>query len=71
MSKDFLAWVYDWWSNLEAFGYAGFKLFKNLQYLRLKLKEWNKEEFGLTEYYKKLIGEFERWDHKRSQGVGI
>lgn len=42
----FLDKVRDWWLEVNGEGWAGFKLSKKLKLLKVKIKEWAKEQFG-------------------------
>ena len=36
----------NWWSGFQGNGWEGHKFMRRLQYVKAKLKEWNKYSFG-------------------------
>ncbi|RVW16209.1 Transposon TX1 uncharacterized 149 kDa protein [Vitis vinifera] len=43
----------DWWSGFQGIGWEGHKFMRRLQYVKAKLKEWNKSSFGELKEKKK------------------
>ena len=52
-SKDNLGY---WWNECQFEGYKGHKFMKKLQFVKSKLKEWNKVSFVLANRLKKVLG---------------
>ena len=52
-SKDNLGY---WWNECQFEGYEGHKFMKKLQFVKSKLKEWNKVSFVLANRLKKVLG---------------
>ena len=44
-----------WWRGFEGNGWEGHKFMRKLQYVKAKLKDWNKNSFGMLELVHKLI----------------
>ncbi|RVW51028.1 hypothetical protein CK203_077618 [Vitis vinifera] len=45
-----------WWNECQFEGYKGHKFMKKLQFVKSKLKEWNKVSFVLANRLKKVLG---------------
>ena len=53
----------DWWSGFQGNGWEGHKFMRRLQYVKAKLKEWNKFSFGeLKEKKKSILNDLANFD---------
>lgn len=57
LHKDYLGNFKKWWEESEVQGWEGFKFMKKLEQVKLEIKKWNKEVFGVirvrkVEYWK-------------------
>ncbi|RVW23991.1 Transposon TX1 uncharacterized 149 kDa protein [Vitis vinifera] len=53
----------NWWSGFQGNGWEGHKFMRRLQYVKAKLKEWNKFSFGeLNEKKKSILNDLANFD---------
>lgn len=63
LSYNFLPKVQEWWFQFQVHGFAGSKLSKMLQFLKFKIQDWDKNEFGHIENLRNsLTHTVEEWD---------
>ena len=59
-----------WWRGFQGVGWEGHKFIRKLQFFKAKLKEWNKESFGvLKERKKSILNEIANIDVVEQEGV--
>ncbi|RVX04307.1 Beta-arabinofuranosyltransferase RAY1 [Vitis vinifera] len=59
----------DWWSGFQGNGWEGHKFMRRLQYVKAKLKEWNKFSFGeLKEKKKSILNDLANFDAIEHEG---
>ncbi|RVW20925.1 Transposon TX1 uncharacterized 149 kDa protein [Vitis vinifera] len=59
----------DWWSGFQGNGWEGHKFMRRLQYVKAKLKEWNKFSFGeLKEKKKSILNDLANFDAIEQEG---
>ncbi|RVW33934.1 Transposon TX1 uncharacterized 149 kDa protein [Vitis vinifera] len=59
----------DWWSGFQGIGWEGHKFMRRLQYVKAKLKEWNKSSFGeLKEKKKSILNDLANFDAIEQEG---
>ncbi|WKA03336.1 hypothetical protein VitviT2T_021451 [Vitis vinifera] len=59
----------DWWSGFQGNGWEGHKFMRRLQYVKAKLKEWNKFSFGeLKEEKKSILNDLANFDAIEQEG---
>ena len=59
-----------WWRGFEGNGWEGHKFMRKLQYVKAKLKDWNKNSFGmLKERKKSILNEIAKIDPVEQEGV--
>ncbi|RVX05281.1 Transposon TX1 uncharacterized 149 kDa protein [Vitis vinifera] len=59
----------DWWSGFQGNGWEGHKFMRRLQYVKAKLKEWNKFSFGeLKEKKKSILNDLAIFDAIEQEG---
>ncbi|KAJ9703126.1 hypothetical protein PVL29_004763 [Vitis rotundifolia] len=59
----------DWWSGFQGNGWEGHKFMWRLQYVKAKLKEWNKFSFGeLKEKKKSILNDLANFDAIEQEG---
>ncbi|RVW90756.1 Transposon TX1 uncharacterized 149 kDa protein [Vitis vinifera] len=59
----------DWWSGFQGNGWEGHKFIRRLQYVKAKLKEWNKFSFGeLKEKKKSILNDLANFDAIEQEG---
>ncbi|KAL6327610.1 hypothetical protein AAG906_021901 [Vitis piasezkii] len=59
-----------WWRGFEGNGWEGHKFMRKLQYVKAKLKDWNKNSFGmLKERKKSILDEIANIDVVELEGV--
>ncbi|RVW35456.1 hypothetical protein CK203_097212 [Vitis vinifera] len=58
-----------WWREFQGDGWEGHKFMRKLQFLRAKLKEWNKTSFGdLIEREKSILLDLANFDSMEQEG---
>lgn len=68
MQKEFMPMVKEWWFLSNAQGYAGFRLFKKLQDMKGKIREWSREVFRNLEAVRdQLVREVEELDRDEEE----
>ncbi|RVW26858.1 hypothetical protein CK203_103936 [Vitis vinifera] len=59
-----------WWREFEGNGWEGHKFMRKLQFVKAKLKDWNKNTFGmLKERKKSILDEIANIDAIEQEGV--
>ncbi|KAJ9700981.1 hypothetical protein PVL29_006352 [Vitis rotundifolia] len=59
----------DWWSGFQGNGWEGHKFMRRLEYVKAKLKEWNKFSFGeLKEKKKSILNDLANFDGIEQEG---
>ena len=59
----------DWWSGFQGNEWEGHKFMRRLQYVKAKLKEWNKFSFGeLKEKKKSILNDLANFDAIEQEG---
>ncbi|KAJ9701108.1 hypothetical protein PVL29_006452 [Vitis rotundifolia] len=59
-----------WWREFEGNGWEGHKFMKRLQFVKAKLKEWNRNTFGMLKERKKtILDEIANIDVMEQEGV--
>lgn len=57
-----------WWTQADVSGFAGYRICKNLQILKVNIKRWNKEVFGCIEESREALSKVvENIDKKGEQ----
>ena len=71
--KEFLGNAKKWWAECENRGWEGFKFMKKLEFLKHKLKTWNKEVFRDVSIEKgKILDRIKKIDEEETRGdIGV
>lgn len=60
----------DCWTQTKVIGFARFRIFKKLQVLKVRIRDWRREVFGNIDSKRdSLLGEFEEWDREEGNGL--
>ena len=58
-----------WWQECQVNGWEGYRFMRKLKFVKSKLKEWNKDIFGiLRERKSTIILNIERFDQFEQEG---